>query len=185
MQDAKNSPSSHLVQLSGYIVATKARMDNRKKNLLSSSISYRCPLNMVNFGLLAAEIDPVVRGTPANFNGFHVLAALLHGSQVVTVSQTLRHWTDGATYVRRHLCSVGRPSRWALTHILVFSITSLICCEITILYKPMAKSMRKSKFRPPQFQYLYQFWWNSNFRTISWRPHTMRFPQRHQLGEVG
>jgi len=44
---------------------------------------------MVNFGLLAAEIDPVVWGTPANFNGFRVLAALLHGSQVVSVSQTL------------------------------------------------------------------------------------------------
>jgi len=29
---------------------------------------------MVNFGALAAEIDPVVWGTAANFNGFHVLA---------------------------------------------------------------------------------------------------------------
>jgi len=45
---------------------------------------------MVNFGLLPAEIGPVVWGTPANFNGFRVLAALLHGSQVVSVSQTLR-----------------------------------------------------------------------------------------------
>ena len=36
--------------------------------------------NMVNFGPLAAEIDPVVWGTPANFNGFRVLAALLHGT---------------------------------------------------------------------------------------------------------
>ena len=44
---------------------------------------------MVNFGLLAAEIDPVVWGIPANFNGFRVLAVLLHGSQVVSVSQTL------------------------------------------------------------------------------------------------
>ena len=35
---------------------------------------------MVNFGPLAAEIDPVVWGTPANFNGFRILAALLHGS---------------------------------------------------------------------------------------------------------
>jgi len=34
---------------------------------------------MVNFGLLAAEIGPVVWGTPPNFNGFRVLAALLHG----------------------------------------------------------------------------------------------------------
>ena len=32
---------------------------------------------MVNFGLLAAEIVSLVWGTPANFNGFHVLAALL------------------------------------------------------------------------------------------------------------
>jgi len=45
---------------------------------------------MVNFGPLAAEIDPVVWGTPANFNGFGVLAALLHGILVVGVSQTLR-----------------------------------------------------------------------------------------------
>ena len=34
---------------------------------------------MANFGALAAEIDPVVWGTPVNFNEFHVLAALLHG----------------------------------------------------------------------------------------------------------
>ena len=35
---------------------------------------------MVNFGLLAAEILSLVWGTPANFNGFLVLAALLHGT---------------------------------------------------------------------------------------------------------
>ena len=45
---------------------------------------------MVNFGSLAAEIGLPVWGTLANFNGFRVLAALLHGSQVVSVSQTLR-----------------------------------------------------------------------------------------------
>ena len=45
---------------------------------------------MVNFGLLAAEIDPVVWGTHANFNGFRVLAALVHGTLVVGVSQSLR-----------------------------------------------------------------------------------------------
>ena len=35
---------------------------------------------MVNFGLLAAEIVSLVWGTPANFNGFRVLAALLYGT---------------------------------------------------------------------------------------------------------
>ena len=63
----------------------------RKKNLLSSNISSTCPHNMVNFGLLAAEIVLGVWGTPDTFNGFRVLAALLHGSQVVSISQTLRH----------------------------------------------------------------------------------------------
>ena len=31
--------------------------------------------NMVNFGILAAEIVSLVWGIPANFNGFSVLAA--------------------------------------------------------------------------------------------------------------
>ena len=35
---------------------------------------------MVNFGPLAAEIVSLVWGTPGNFNGFRVLAALLQGT---------------------------------------------------------------------------------------------------------
>jgi len=45
---------------------------------------------MVNLGPLTAEIGSEVWGTPANFNGFRNFAALLRGSQVVSVSQTLR-----------------------------------------------------------------------------------------------
>ena len=37
---------------------------------------------MVNFGLLAAEIVALVWGTQADFNGYHVLAALLHSTVV-------------------------------------------------------------------------------------------------------
>jgi len=59
--------------------------------MLSSNISSTRPHNMVNVGPLAAEIGQVVWGTPANFNGFHVLAALLHCTPVQQgVSQTLR-----------------------------------------------------------------------------------------------
>jgi len=58
--------------------------------LLSSNISPTCPYNMVNFGLLTAEIVSLVWGTPANFNGFRVLPAILHGTSAVGVSQTLR-----------------------------------------------------------------------------------------------
>ena len=61
-----------------------------EKNLLSSNISSTCLQNMVNFGPLAAEIVSGVWGTPENFNWFRVLAALLHGTLVVGVSQTLR-----------------------------------------------------------------------------------------------
>ena len=43
---------------------------------------------MVNFGPLAAEIVSLVWGTPDKFNGFRDLAALLHGTLVVGVSQT-------------------------------------------------------------------------------------------------
>jgi len=68
---------------------------------------------MVNFGPLAADICWRVWGTPANFNGFRILAenfngfcvvaALLHGTLAVGVSQT----------------ATGRPSRLAFAHILV------------------------------------------------------------------
>jgi len=68
---------------------------------------------MVNFGPLAAEIVSLVSGTPGNFNGFRILAALLQGTLVLGVSQT------AALNIGRHLYSAGRPSRWALAHILV------------------------------------------------------------------
>jgi len=70
-------------------------------------MSSRCPHNMVNVCPLAAEIGLPVRGTPANFNGFRDLVALLHGGQVVGVSQTLRRWTENATYVRQGGHHVG------------------------------------------------------------------------------
>jgi len=76
---AENWPSGrHRTTLSGYIFATKGHIDNREKDLLNSNISAVCPHNMVNFGLLAAEIGSSVWGISANFNGFRVLAALLH-----------------------------------------------------------------------------------------------------------
>ena len=70
-------------------MTTEACIDNGKK-LLISNISPTCHYNMVNFGPLTAEICSGVWGISANFNGFRVLAALLHGTLlVVGVSQTL------------------------------------------------------------------------------------------------
>ena len=47
------------------------------------------PHNMVNFGPQAAEIGPVVWGTPANFNGFRILAALLQRHRSKEANKTL------------------------------------------------------------------------------------------------
>jgi len=88
---AKKSPSGHYpTTLLGYIFATKACIDNRKKKLVKQQYVLHMPHNMVNLALLTAEICWRVWGTPANFNGFRVLAALLHGIPVLGVSQTLR-----------------------------------------------------------------------------------------------
>jgi len=78
-----------------------------EKNLLNSNTSFICPHNMLNFGPLMAEIGLGVWGTPANFSGFRVLAALLHDTVVVGVSQTLRRWTEGATYISQGSHHVG------------------------------------------------------------------------------
>jgi len=115
MQDPKKvakSPSGHHpTTLSGYIFAIIWHISTIGKNWLSSNISPTCSHNMVNFGPLAAEILSLVWGTTGNFNGFRVLAALLHGTLVVGVSQT------AALNRGRHLYSAGLPSRWALAHI--------------------------------------------------------------------
>ena len=86
----KNRHLGTIAQLRRAISSQIRHVSTIGKNLLSSNISSTCPHNMVNFGPLAAEIVPLVWGTPANFNGFGVLAALLHGILVVGVSQTLR-----------------------------------------------------------------------------------------------
>jgi len=52
-------------------------------------MSSTCSYNVVNFGPLAAEIGPVVWGTPANFNGFRILAALLQRRRSTEANQTL------------------------------------------------------------------------------------------------
>jgi len=48
---------------------------------------------------LTAEICWRVWSTPTNFNGFRVF--LLHSTLVMGVSQTLRHWIEGATYIKQ------------------------------------------------------------------------------------
>jgi len=83
MQDAKMSPKIAIwAPLHNFVrlyLRNKGTYRQSEKNWLSSDMSPTSPHNMVNFGLLTAEIHPLVWGTPANFDGFRALAALLHG----------------------------------------------------------------------------------------------------------
>ena len=113
IHDAKKSPSRHhRTILSGHVFATKACIDNRKKNMLNINISSMRPRNMVNFGPITAENRWRVWGTPATFNGFRVSAALLHGTPAVGVSQTVWGWREGATYIRQGGHHVGHRPRF-------------------------------------------------------------------------
>jgi len=68
-----------------------------EKHLLKGNISSICPHNMLNCGPFTAEICLPVWGTPANFNGFRVLASLLHRRRSTDANQTLRNvWPSPA-----------------------------------------------------------------------------------------
>ena len=109
MQDPKTRQKSlsghHPTNLSGYIFATKAYIDNRK-NMLCSNISSTCPYN----GELrrTSGWDRLTSlGHPCKFQLVSRLGSVTARHLVVSVSQTSRHWTEGATYIRQGDHHVG------------------------------------------------------------------------------
>jgi len=108
----KNSPSGrYRTTLSGYIFATKASEKILKQQYLPT-----CSYNMVNFGPLAAEICWRVCH-PSKFQRVSRLSSV-----------TARHSSSGRQPIfavlnrGRHLYLAGRPSRWALAHILIIQL---------------------------------------------------------------
>ena len=131
IQDAKTpqkiaiwAPSHKFV---GLYLHNEGMYRQSEKSSLNSNICPTCPHNMVNFAPLAAEICWRVWGTPVNFKGFLVLAALLHGTLVVGVSQTVWRWTEVGTYIRQ-------GDQRALAHILVITVlqasAEILCCLV-------------------------------------------------------
>jgi len=91
----QKSPSGqHRKTLSGHIFATKARIDNQKKKLVKHQ-------HVLHISPQYGELRPT-----NGWDRFTSLAALLHGSQVVSVSQTVA-WNRG-----RHLCLVQVKIQW-------------------------------------------------------------------------
>jgi len=73
MQDTKSRQKRHLgtiAQLCQAIYSQIRHVSTIGKKPLKQQCVLHTSHNMVNFGPLAAEIGPVVWGTPANFNGF-------------------------------------------------------------------------------------------------------------------
>jgi len=98
-----------------------------EKKLLNTDTSSTCPHNMVNFGLLTAEIC----WRPCKFQLVSRLGSI-----------TARHSSSGhqpnfaALNRGRHLYLAGQPSRWALAHFLVVAFVlqhwvqlGCICCD--------------------------------------------------------
>jgi len=79
------------------------------KNLLNRNNFSTSSHNMVNFGPLTAEIDWWVWGTPANFNGFRVLASLLQRRRATEVNQTLQDVWPSSVLIHYIYIFWGRP----------------------------------------------------------------------------
>ena len=75
---AKNRHLGTIAQLCRAMSSQLRHVSTLGKKLVKQQyLPHTCPHNMVDFGPLAAEIDPVVWGISANFNWFRVLALLL------------------------------------------------------------------------------------------------------------
>jgi len=113
IQDANNRHLRSIAQICRAISSELRHISTIGKKLLSNRIFSRCSLNMVNFSLLAAEIGPVVWGTPAIFQQVSRL-----GSVTARYSSSGHQTNFAALNRRRHQYSAGRPS-WASAHIVV------------------------------------------------------------------
>jgi len=117
IQDAKNRHLCTIAQLCRAISSQLRHASRIRKQFLNSNTSSACPHNMVNVGPLTAEIGSEF-GDPCKFQRVSRLGRV-----------TARHSSSGhqpnfaALNRRRHLYSAGRPSRWALAHILVYFYT--------------------------------------------------------------
>ena len=109
MEDAKNRHLGTIAQLCQTISLQLRHVSTIGKKLVKQQyLLYMAP----QYGELRLtsgwdHFVSLVWRTHANFNRFRVLAASLHGTLVVGVSQTLRCWTEGAIYIRQGGHHVG------------------------------------------------------------------------------
>jgi len=113
IQDPKNGQKFTITTLLGYVFATKARIDNRKKLVRQQYLSHTSS----QYGELwpASGWDRFISlGHPSYFQRVSHL-----GSVTARHSSTGRQRNFAALKRGRHLYLAGRPSRWELAHILI------------------------------------------------------------------
>ena len=145
MQDPKKSPKfRHLgtiAQLCRAISSQRRQVSTIGKKLLNSNISPTCPHNMVNFCLLADEIVSLV------------WAYQLISTGLARHSSTGRQRNFAALNRGRHLYLAGRPSRWALAHILVTLMLALELVPQCVLVDLRCKGhLRRCESRSSSFK---------------------------------
>jgi len=117
----QKSPSAHhSTTLSSYIFATMAHIDNHKKLVKQQYVLHMFP----QYGELRPTNGWDRSGSlrqPCKFQRLSRLGSVTARHLVVGVSLT------AALNRGRHLCSAGRPSRWALAHILVLQFINVMC----------------------------------------------------------
>jgi len=91
-----------------------------EKNLLSTNTSSTCPDNMVNFGPLTAD---TVRefGAP-----LQISTGFASWQRYCTASSSGRQPNFAGLNRGHNLCLAGRPSGWALAHILVIVLIGVL-----------------------------------------------------------
>jgi len=142
---AKNSPSAHHhITLSGYVFATKACIDNWKKNLLNSNIFPTCSHDMLN--PLPAEIGSLVWATPANFNRFRVLASLLQRRRSAAANQILHNVWPSPGWVH-YIYIFGGSCR-----VMEFcQVQFTLCSSLALSYIGSITALHSSSRRQPNF----------------------------------
>jgi len=123
----KNCHLGTIAQLRQAIYSQLRHVSTIGKKLVKQQYLLHMSLQYGELGPLAAEICWRVWGTPANFNRFRVLAALLHSTVVVGIGQTLRHWTEGATYIRQGSHHVGHwPTFLVVCDLVCFNLCHFV-----------------------------------------------------------
>ena len=107
----QKSQLATIAQLCRAISSQLRHVSTIGKKVLSSNMSSICPHNMVNFGPIATET-----GLPV-WAPLQIWMAFASWQRYCTASSSGRQPNFAALNRGRHLCSAGRPSRWALAHI--------------------------------------------------------------------